>query len=337
MRLTVAISVMLLCAVCAKAQSPVSFTFGRSTMAGDVVARVENGTQYRFVVDYSSFDRSRVVDMGNKSLSLTELLDRLVAGTDHGYIVKNEYIIINKKTPVAIAAPVVYEKPDGYVKSGRTGDPHPVTRPAPDSVEVVTTKVVKADIPRGRSSYTPLVPELWSGVMQPGFAVKTNLLYGAGTLTPNLGFEAGVGRRSTIEFSGGWNPWNKKRSLSDYRQFMHWLIRSEYRWWYCERFSGHFFGAHVFGGRYNVSGYTVPLMFNRNYRYDGWTVGAGISYGYNLPLSKRWGLEFNVGIGGAYMNYDRYDCQVCATEHEPQEKFYFGPTRLGVSLIFMIK
>lgn len=37
-------------------------------------------------------------------------------------------------------------------------------------------------------------------------AAKTNLLYWA-TSTPNLGFEFGLGKHTTLELAGGYNPW----------------------------------------------------------------------------------------------------------------------------------
>ena len=37
-------------------------------------------------------------------------------------------------------------------------------------------------------------------------AVKTNLLYGVYTYTPNLGLEVGLGKRTTLDISGGYNP-----------------------------------------------------------------------------------------------------------------------------------
>ncbi|MEG1935625.1 MAG: DUF3575 domain-containing protein, partial [Rikenellaceae bacterium] len=40
-------------------------------------------------------------------------------------------------------------------------------------------------------------------------AIKTNLLYGAAAYTPNLGLEIGLGRKTTLDISGGYNPWNR--------------------------------------------------------------------------------------------------------------------------------
>lgn len=37
------------------------------------------------------------------------------------------------------------------------------------------------------------------------FAVKTNVLYWA-TTTPNLGFEVGLGEKTSLELIGGYNP-----------------------------------------------------------------------------------------------------------------------------------
>ena len=44
-------------------------------------------------------------------------------------------------------------------------------------------------------------------------AIKTNILYGALTYTPNLSLEVGIGKRSTLDLSGGYNPWNLNGTL----------------------------------------------------------------------------------------------------------------------------
>ena len=88
---------------------------------------------------------------------------------------------------------------------------------------------------------------------------------------------------------------------------------------------------------YNVGGYDIPLLFKKDFRYEGYAIGAGISYGYHLMLHKRWGLEFNIGVGAAYMNYKKFDCVKCADKYKKEDKVYFGPTRAGVTLIYVIK
>lgn len=179
---------------------------------------------------------------------------------------------------------------------------------------------------------------------EPIFAVKTNLLYDA-TSTINLGVEFGLAPKWTMDISGNYNPW----TFSDNRKMKHWLVQPEVRWWTCQRFSGHFLGFHGHYAQYNMGG-MLPWGFNNgkmfgvieskkmlNYRYQGWLAGAGVSYGYHWILGKRWGLEATIGVGYAYLSYDKYPCAECGKKISSESKHYFGPTKAGITLIYMIK
>ena len=91
-------------------------------------------------------------------------------------------------------------------------------------------------------------------------AVKTNLFYGAYSGTPNLGVEWGLSPRTTIEFGAGLN-WFTPNKASSNKKLVHWLGTMEYRYWTCERFSGHFGGIHIIGTQYNIAGHHLPLLF----------------------------------------------------------------------------
>jgi hypothetical protein len=169
----------------------------------------------------------------------------------------------------------------------------------------------------------------------PVLGLKTNLLYGAGTLTPNLAVEVGLGRRTSIEFLGGYNPWNLEASVDNDRKLVHMLLRPEFRYWLCERFNGHFFGADAIFARYNVTGHRIKGLMEKPDVYNGITYGAGATYGYHLMLGKRWGAEFAVGAGVLWFDYDRIDCENCTTSQG--KKVYFGPTNAAINLIFLIK
>lgn len=118
----------------------------------------------------------------------------------------------------------------------------------------------------------------------PKFAIKTNALYWA-TSTPNLGIEVGLAKKLTLDISGNYNPWK----FGDDRQIKHWLVQPELRYWLCERFNGSFFGLHGHYGEMNVSNLNIFGMGHD--RYDGNLYGAGISYGYQWIISKRWSME----------------------------------------------
>lgn len=169
-------------------------------------------------------------------------------------------------------------------------------------------------------------------------AVKTNLLYDA-TTTLNLGVEVGIAHRWTIDLSGNLNPW----TFSDNTKWKHWLIQPEARYWLCERFNGHFLGAHVLGGIYNIGNVGGGFKFLgtdfgqlADHRYEGWMLGAGIAYGYQWMLSRRWSMEAEIGIGYIYTRADKYECPRCGEKLEDNEPHnYFGPTKAAVSLIYV--
>lgn len=164
----------------------------------------------------------------------------------------------------------------------------------------------------------------------PKFAIKTNALYWA-TTTANLGFEVGLSKKLTLDVSGNYNPWE----FSNNKQIKHWLVQPELRYWLCERFYGHFFGLHAHYAEANVSNLNIFSL--GDYRYQGNIYGAGISYGYQWILNKRWSMEATVGVGYARLNFDKYNCGTCGSKIGKEHKNYFGPTKIALSIIYVIK
>ena len=179
---------------------------------------------------------------------------------------------------------------------------------------------------------------LWVGSLSlqaQDVAVKTNLLYDA-TATVNLGAEIGLARKWTLDLSGNYNGW----SWSDNKKWKHWMAQPEARYWFCEAFNGHFLGAHLLGGQYNVGGIDLPFGLYeglKTHRYEGYYVGGGVVYGYQWLLGRRWSLEAALGIGYVRAWYDRYDCPHCGEWRGSGTKNYFGVTKAAVSLIYVIK
>ena len=162
-------------------------------------------------------------------------------------------------------------------------------------------------------------------------SLKTNLLYDA-TGTLNLGVEFRTGERTSFDIPVSWNPW----TFSENRKWKHVLVQPEFRWWTAETFRGHFFGLHAHYAFYNVS--RLPNgPFSRNMadsRYEGWGAGIGASYGYRWNFSRHWGMEATLGLGYAYLDYDKYECQNCGDRLGSDTKNYFGPTKAGITLIY---
>ncbi len=169
-------------------------------------------------------------------------------------------------------------------------------------------------------------------------AIKTNALYLA-TATPNLGLEMALAPKWTLDLLVGYNPW----VFSDNTKWKHWLVQPEVRYWLCEKMGGHFLGFHTHGGQYNIGNIDADFkMFGtdfsllKDYRFEGWFVGAGLSYGYTWMLGKHWNLEAEIGLGYSYTQYDRYLCPKCGNKlEEGKQHHYLGPTKAAVNLVYV--
>lgn len=168
-------------------------------------------------------------------------------------------------------------------------------------------------------------------------SVKTNAAYW-GVLTPNIALEFPVGQKFTSDWHFLYNPW----TFSDNRKMKMMAVQPELRYWFCERFNGHFLGAHLVGGIYNIGNIDTGLKFFgtdfgslKDYRYEGWMAGVGVGYGYQWLLSRHWSLEAEIGIGYIFTRFDRFECVHCGdriSENEPHH--YFGPTKAALSIIY---
>ncbi len=169
-------------------------------------------------------------------------------------------------------------------------------------------------------------------------AVKTNLLYDA-TATINAGIEFGLAPKWTLDLSGNFNGW----TMSHDRKWKHWMAQPEARYWFCDRFAGHFLGFHALGGQYNIGHLKNNIKFLgtdfsklSDSRYQGWFIGAGIAYGYAWVLNKHWNLEGEIGVGYVYTEFDRFNCKGCGKKvEEDKNHHYFGPTKAAINLIYV--
>lgn len=165
-------------------------------------------------------------------------------------------------------------------------------------------------------------------------AIKNNLVYDA-TATANLALEVALAPKWTLDIAGNYNAWD----YDENRKWRHFLVQPEARYWLCEAFNGHFFGLHIHGGQFNVGNVRTPFgLFGdcRNTRHEGWYYGAGLSYGYQWYLGKRWNIELNAGVGYVGSDYGVYNCPRCGAFLGKEHDDYFGLTKLSLAVVFMI-
>lgn len=324
--------------------------FGKTqTTVGEMIDAIKEQTRYVVAFEARILDTAKPVRLDYTSLTVTQAMDKITEGGGYEYFIRNRFIVVGEKERVSqrqAAEPVSNVAVTGDVYS--PGDRNPFANPNPrpagkteaGTVPVQAQEIVEelpAVAPAPYSNYLKTDYYSMIGNRLPRFALRTNLLYGAAAFTPNLAFEFGVGTNSTLAVAGSFNNWNHKASTKDNKKLMHWTVRPEYRYWFCERYDGHFIGADAFYAKYNIGEHKIPMLFKKEYRYDGWAVGAGFNYGYHLALSKKWGLEFTAGVGVAYLKYDRFACTLCNRDNVKKDKIYVGPTRAAINLVFLIK
>ncbi len=169
-------------------------------------------------------------------------------------------------------------------------------------------------------------------------AIKTNVASDA-LLNVNGGIEVGLAPRWSLDVTGDLNAW----TLSHQRRWKHWMVQPEARYWFCDRFNGHFLAAHLLGGQYNL-GYTYGLhdLLGTEFsdlahnRYQGWFVGAGIGYGYTWILGTHWSFEAEIAVGWAYSRYDKYQCAGCGKKIDSRHPHnYVGPTKAALNIVYV--
>lgn len=176
----------------------------------------------------------------------------------------------------------------------------------------------------------------WRTAQGQDVAIKTNLLYDA-TLTLNGGVEVKLAPKWTFDLSGNLNAW----TVNNHR-WKHWLAQPEGRYWFCDAFSGHFVGGHLLGGQYNWGNLDMPFKFLgtdfrklKDFRYQGWMVGAGIVYGYSWILNRHWNIEAAIGLGYVYSRSDVYECADCGKKVRTKVPHnYIGLTKAAIDIIY---
>lgn len=158
-------------------------------------------------------------------------------------------------------------------------------------------------------------------------ALKTNVAFDAiGVL--NLAYEVQLHRKMTLDLPVMWSLWDAQREHA-LRVI---ALQPELRWWTgSEVGRGHFLGLHAHAAWFNFK-----WEDNRYQDAGRPLLGAGLSYGYKLPLGQHWGAEFNVGVGYANLKYNTYYNIENSALINTRIRHYWGLTRLGLSLVYRL-
>lgn len=186
------------------------------------------------------------------------------------------------------------------------------------------------DVPLIKESASPTASEKQLDIIIPEaatqryVAIKTNPAAWAGTML-NVAADVQVSHHVSLELPVVWCPWH----IGNRRSVKVFALQPEVRWWLSQPGEGHFFGVHAHAAWYNVK------WKDDRYQDTGLPLlGAGLSYGYLLPLGSRWAGEFTLGAGYSNMRYDTYYNIDNGVRIDTRTKNYWGITRIGVSVIY---
>ena len=164
-------------------------------------------------------------------------------------------------------------------------------------------------------------------------AIKTNLLYDA-VFVPNLSVEVNCYNNFTVYLDmlyAGWNFPSKNIYWDLYglqigaRKYFGKISRER-------AFSGHHIGAYTQALAYDMQ------AGNLGQQTPGLNIGVGLDYGYSFPIASGLNLDLEIGLG--YLGGKYYEYVVQDGHHTWRgtvKRAWMGPTKLGASLLWLIK
>ena len=164
-------------------------------------------------------------------------------------------------------------------------------------------------------------------------ALKTNALYDL-ALVPNVGAELylGAGFSAGLNWHYAW--WQSHKAL--------WCWRTyggdfNVRYWFGKAAEEKPLTGHHVGLYGQLITYDFLMGDAMGIQSNFWNYGGGVEYGYSFPLAYRLNLDCTVGFGyntGKFYEYLPIDD--CYVWQSTKNRRYMGPTKLEVSLVWLI-
>lgn len=171
-------------------------------------------------------------------------------------------------------------------------------------------------------------------------AVKSNMLSDILAI-PEIGLEFYLGKNFSIVGNWMYGWWDKDSTHKYWRAYGGDLA---VRWWFGKAahqkpLTGHHIGLYggvvtydfEFGGKGYMGGRPGHNLWDRCMHH------FGVEYGYSLPIARRFNIDFTLGLGymgGKYVEYHPQD--KCYVWDATKYRHWFGPTKLEVSLVWLI-
>lgn len=232
---------------------------------------------------------------------------------------------------------VVCQNPKDSVITDDTDSLSVAELPQPDDIQTASELQLESDssehVVVSDSCDTVSLPQVRNNVFSRIF-VYTNLLYDA-ALTPNIGVGVSVTDRLTVLADWMFARW----SNHDKRRY--WRIYGgdvEVRYRIGKNKVGSPLGGHHIGAYGSIACYDFQTgRTHKGVLSDKYNYAVGLSYTYALPVTTHLNIDFSLGVGYLWGTYKKHipmdDCDVWLSTHKMG---WFGPTKVGVSLVWLI-
>ncbi len=171
-------------------------------------------------------------------------------------------------------------------------------------------------------------------------ALRTNMLYDA-ALIPNIGVEFYLGKNFSITTNWMYAWWDSNSKHNYWRIYGGDISLRRYIGSRANEkpLQGHHIGIYAQALTYDFELGDKGIMGGvpGGTIFDKLNYGAGIEYGYSLPISRHFNIDFNIGIGylgGEYQEYKPIDGHYIW--QATKKRNYWGPTKLEITLVWLL-
>lgn len=262
--------------------------------------------------------------------------DFITANYAEAYDGNKDIVVVTLRIPAPAKAEPVREEP-------KTVKPAPAA--APEPAPAVEPQPQPEPVPEKQPA--PIAEQPAAAPAPPyRFAVRTNALYDA-VLLPTVGVEWRVNRDWSVKLDGSLSRWGGKHGKVQ----KIWLLNPEVRW-YLLRDKRFYVGVSGNYGEYNLYKYALGGLFSKDTGYQGSLWSAGAVVGYQLRLSRRFSVDFNLGLGYTRSEYDSFTLDKTEIripgnnfpeirhdrvyKERDKTRNCWGPTQAGISLVWTI-
>lgn len=267
-------------------------------------------------------------------------IKRLHEGVPYSYLLKNVFPKVRASKVILEYSKIPYqETPEPVIAEEDTTHIVVVAEDYENPSDTIAVCEETIVAPSSEESADTVTEEV--NVCKPFYMdIRSNMLYDA-LLLPNIGVVFYLGKNLSVGANWMYGWWSNAEKFRYWRAYGGEVTG---RWWFGGKahekpLTGHHVG--IYGQMYTYD-FQVSAKGEMGGKpggtlWDQFMWGAGVEYGYSLPVSRRINIDFSLGLGyttGLYNEYKHVDD--CNVWQRTKRRRYFGPSKLEISFVWLL-